>query len=395
MTKMMVISLFLIFPFFLLYVFFILKFTFGWICLHNVEKTIAPTQLPCVSIIVIYRNESHNISTLLHSLEKLNYPPDKFEIVFVDDHSFDNTSDIISAFFEQNKQFRVQLLALGNDIYGKKQGIEKAVYHASYSLIACTDADCIVPENWLYEFVNYYNHHQCRLLSAPIALWSSKTLLEQMQQLEFGSLIATAAGAIAQQQPIMCNGANLFFEKEMYFVLHNEIRKKYHLFSGDDIFLLQACKKHYGATSVGFVKSRGALVQTLPLKKVKDVLSQRTRWGAKTKFYTDRFTQLLALCVAVVSCSILILFVLSCFKVLKWQLPLLLFVLKFLTDFPIMASWTNFIQQKRLLFYYPITAVIYPFYIVIVVCLMFFKNNTWKFRPLSKKANDKNATFAQ
>ena len=54
--------------------------------------------LPDVSVIVAARNEEENILRCLKSLDKLEYPEDKLQIILVDDRSNDNTGNIIDNF---------------------------------------------------------------------------------------------------------------------------------------------------------------------------------------------------------------------------------------------------------------------------------------------------------
>ncbi len=379
---------FVIVVFLVLYVVFVWRFTWGWIKTPVFQAT--NEHLLNISIVVVYRNEADKIKHLLHSLKNLQYPVSQFEIIFVDDHSTDNTTALISEFIVEHNMFSVQMLQLDSKS-GKKYGIESAIEHAKYEFIVCTDADCMVPQGWLKEFVGYYQQTHCRIISAPVALCSSETLLGNMQQMEFGTLIAIGAGAIAQRQPIMCNGANLFFEKKTYFDVLSEMRKTYHLLSGDDIFLLQACKKYYGAESIGFVKSSKSIVKTYPVETIQSFFSQRSRWGQKTKYYTDRFTQFIALCVAMVSLGIVALLVLAACSTIQWFVPLFVWGVKLVADFPIIVLWASFIKRKRMLIYYPITAMAYPFYIVFVIVQILFKTNEWK----SRSIKNKNATFVK
>jgi len=46
---------------------------------------------------------------------------------------------------------------------------------------------------------------------------SEKNWFEKIQSLEFMGLIAIGAGAIANHRPIMCNGANLAFQKDIFY----------------------------------------------------------------------------------------------------------------------------------------------------------------------------------
>lgn len=96
-----------------------------------------------VSVVLITYNEENNISGCLRSLLDLDYP--KYEILVVD-ASTDKTFDIASKFKNiktiksKEKGFAVQ----------RNLGIKLS----KNELIAFTDADCIVPKDWLKVLVN-------------------------------------------------------------------------------------------------------------------------------------------------------------------------------------------------------------------------------------------------
>ena len=44
-----------------------------------------------LSVIIAAKNEGHNISSLITSLSKQDFPKENYEIIIVDDNSIDNT----------------------------------------------------------------------------------------------------------------------------------------------------------------------------------------------------------------------------------------------------------------------------------------------------------------
>jgi len=99
-----------------------------------------------VSIVVITMNEEENIKTCLDSLRSLDYAGE-IEIIVVDS-STDNTPGIARAY----KNVKV--------IQTEKQGFAKArntgIKHSKFPFIAFTDADCIVPKDWLSTLMPYF-----------------------------------------------------------------------------------------------------------------------------------------------------------------------------------------------------------------------------------------------
>jgi cellulose synthase/poly-beta-1,6-N-acetylglucosamine synthase-like glycosyltransferase len=109
----------------------------------------ALTAFPRVSILVAARNEAASIGRCLESLARLNYPPDKLEILIGDDASTDGTAAIVQRFIEGRPQFR--LLAVRQQL-GTARGKGNVLAHlcraatADYFLL--TDADMVLSPDW-------------------------------------------------------------------------------------------------------------------------------------------------------------------------------------------------------------------------------------------------------
>src|ERR1043165_1550979 len=82
---------------FIPYAILILFYLSGWSELEVFEaKDLKPGIK--VSVIIAARNEEENIGKLLESIASQTYPKDFFEVIVVDDHSTDNTTNIVSKF---------------------------------------------------------------------------------------------------------------------------------------------------------------------------------------------------------------------------------------------------------------------------------------------------------
>ena len=60
---------------------------------------------PTVSVIVAARDEEENIQNCLTSLNNLNYPEGKIQIIIVDDKSTDSTGEIVNEFIKDKTKF--------------------------------------------------------------------------------------------------------------------------------------------------------------------------------------------------------------------------------------------------------------------------------------------------
>ena len=92
-----------------------------------------------ISVIVITFNEEKNIRDCLDSLMALDYPEDKYEVLVVD-ASEDETPQIV-------REYRK--IRLIKSAKGFSQQRNVALQAASFDILAFTDADCIIPPEWL------------------------------------------------------------------------------------------------------------------------------------------------------------------------------------------------------------------------------------------------------
>src|SRR5690606_26866381 len=119
----------------------------------------------------------------------------------------------------------------------KKAAIETGIELAQGTWIACTDGDCRLSPLWLHSFSQMIYDRQPKFISGPVLYHPVQTLWQQVQALEFSALIGMGAASIGLQNPTMCNGANLAYEKDA-FLLVNGFAGNEQVPSGDDEFLL-------------------------------------------------------------------------------------------------------------------------------------------------------------
>ena len=95
---------------------------------------------PFISVVIPARNAEDIIANCLKSLEELDYPKDRFEVLVVDGLSTDRTREIAKnhgATVVENPGLRV--------VSARNTGFEAA----QGELIAFSDADCVMDRNWL------------------------------------------------------------------------------------------------------------------------------------------------------------------------------------------------------------------------------------------------------
>jgi len=234
-----------------------------------------------ISVVIAARNEEDNIGNCIESILKCNYPKENFEIIVVNDHSDDATEQEVLKF---NKS-KINILNL-KKASGKKSALERGIAQASGALIACTDADSIVPKNWLLSFVSFHEENHSKCIAGPISYLSDKSTLQRFQYLDAINNMCVTANGIKKKSYYMANGANLFFTKSTFEEIGGYTNKST-LASGDDMFLIQEIANRY-PNDVAFLKSLQATVKTQPETTLRSLKDQRTRWATKSKSYSDK-----------------------------------------------------------------------------------------------------------
>jgi len=358
-------SLFIAFIYFLL----IACFVRGWNKLPE-EKT---GEEPCylfISVIIPFRDECENLPSLLEKIAQQTHTC--FELILVNDHSTDNSLQVVESFhnFLPNMQL---IQAVG---FGKKNALKEGIAQAKGELIVCTDADCVPTENWLKAIAQYQSKEACDMLICPVRMSQGETFFSKLQALEFASLIASGAGAAAAGMPIMCNGANMAFTPNAWSESVADLNEKEA--SGDDMFLLMSVKKRGG--KIRFVKSKDAMVETIPCATFSEFFNQRKRWASKSKSYTDWQVLgvgllVLLLCVVIMGCGIG-----GFFDFHWWKIMVLIWLIKTIADSWLLVKTADFFDTKQVLKQIPILSFIYPFYVCFSAIGGLLGSFSWKGR---------------
>lgn len=361
------------------YVLLMIIITWGWFRMP-VYSGSADAGLK-VSVIVPVRNEEQRLAALVNDMMAQNYPKKDFELIFVDDHSADRTKQVIHSFIEVYSWEGIHYISLADfpGREGKKAAIETGVEKASGALIVTTDADCRFPKTWLSTIAAYYQAHKPKMMLAPVRMNPGNSLFGNLQSLEFTSLVAASAGSASAGFPLLANGANLAFEKEAFLQAGGYSSNK-HYPSGDDIFLLQSIRQHFGAKAVHYIKSRDALVSTPALTGFKEFMNQRLRWVSKNKGYRDINVLASGAIVYAVNVLLPLLLVAGFFNVLAWKAALIWFIVKLVMDFPVLAGVTSFSGIGKTVMLLPFMEILNSVYTAFIGIAGVFLPYEWKGR---------------
>jgi len=331
------------------------------------------------SIIIPFRNEEDNLVHLLKSISNLKYPKDQFEIILIDDDSTDDSVEIINEFKLQN--FKIYINKR-KSISPKKDAITLAISKSKFDWIVTTDADCEVPEKWLATLDSFIQKSDFNMICGAVKFKNSTSYLNQFQQLNLMSLIGATIGSFGIGKPLMCNGANLAYKKEIFNSL-NGFEGNNNISSGDDVFLLEKMLRSE-ANKVGYLKSKDFIVQTKPEKTWALFFNQQLRWVSKSGNYKNRITKLAGITVFIMNILLITLLILSFLNEELLRLFGVSLSLKLIFDYILISKAGMFTSIKMNILSYATSAIIYPFFSSFITLVAPFKKFSWKDRTFKK-----------
>jgi biofilm PGA synthesis N-glycosyltransferase PgaC len=341
------------------------------------EKAIHTTT---ISVLIPVRNEENNILNCLQHIGLQNYPGKLFEIIIVDDHSTDQTIPFIKKFISENKQINIQLTYLTSE-KGKKAALTAGIARSTATLIITLDGDCSMGPAWLSCLAALYEQQQPKMIIGPIAMQDVRSALDYLQDQEFMCLLAFTGSYSQNERAILCNGANLAYERTAF----EEVKGfggNNHIASGDDIFLLNKFQLAW-PSQIRFLKSREYIVYTKPQKELSTFIQQRIRWASKAGANKNPFSRSVGLIVAsgniVVFFSLLMSFFYGKFTIVFSGL----FMIKLIADYQLLYSVSKFFDKRMKWVQILLTTIFYPFYVVFILFLSMRGKYEWKGRRIN------------
>ncbi|MEO0044613.1 MAG: hypothetical protein RL329_4061 [Bacteroidota bacterium] len=371
----------------ILYSGFVLRYVYFW---EQIPLAPDPQEdyqpITAITVLIPVRNEAASILNGLKTIKQNNYPPDLLEIIVLDDHSTDETPQIVCETIDNQWFKNLRLLQLKNypppaSPAFKKHAIQLGIEAAKGTLMVTTDGDCRVPDKWLFHIAQYYETKQVKCIAAPVRFEGESNDFQRFQSLDFLGMMGVTGAGIQGKFTLMANGANFAYEKAAFHEV-NGFQGITHQASGDDMLLMEKIAHRY-PNEIGFIKNKKATVLTLPKPTIADFLSQRLRWASKTSTYT-RIETIIQLATSLLFALNIVVSGLLCF----WKIGFLpIFVLQLLTktmiDYSFLNQMATFFDRNDLMLRFHKSELYHILYIVIVgIGVQFKKTYEWKGRTV-------------
>jgi cellulose synthase/poly-beta-1,6-N-acetylglucosamine synthase-like glycosyltransferase len=344
------------------------------------EDTSLPNEY--ISIIIPFRNESVNILKSLSSIEKQEYPKDKFEVIYVNDFSDDDSPEVLG---KAEKSSNVRVLSVPEEYskyQHKKRAIRFGIENSTGSIIVTTDADCIHGTKWLRTLIGQFDD-KTGFVSGPVEFIEESTLFNRMQKIEFAGLVLTGAGLIGIEEPIICNAANIAYRRKAFDEVSG-FTYKHSLASGDDELLMQKIRKETGY-KIKFCMNKDAIVRTPANGSLNQFYQQRKRWASKGLFYSNHLLILKLIMIFLFYLSFPVQLVLGIFyNPLFLIFMLSCFLIKAMMEYLILKTGADYLFNKSILRSFIAAEIVHIPYILTAGISGASGNYIWKERKIKR-----------
>ncbi|MCB0401043.1 MAG: glycosyltransferase [Flavobacteriales bacterium] len=342
---------------FLIQLFYYL-FYFARLAFHKPAEKITASEP--VSVIICARNERDNLLEFLPLYLNQKYPV--FEVIVVNDHSVDDTEDVLKAFALQHKGLKVVNVPDNDRFFGsKKFALTLGIKAAQYDRVLLTDADCRPgSEHWISR-MSHYNPGK-KIVLGYGAYQKQPGLLNKLIRFEtFYTAVQYLSFALANK-PYMGVGRNLAYHTELFFA-NRGFASHQHILSGDDDLFINEVAT--GRNTQVEVHADGQTI-SMPKTTFQAWFRQKRRHLTTGKHYQFKHKFNLGL-LQLTQMMLVVLFVVLVIKVRPVYLILGVFVFRYLLQMLIFRLISNKLGEKDLILLAPFLEVFFILFNPVVV----------------------------
>ncbi|MFT6183835.1 MAG: cellulose synthase/poly-beta-1,6-N-acetylglucosamine synthase-like glycosyltransferase [Flavobacteriales bacterium] len=172
-----------------------------------------------------------------------DYP--NFEVIIVDDTSWDDTLDTLQAY--QVRHSNLHVVSLNEDIQrmrGKKFALTMGIKGSQHDIVLLTDADCVPSgKDWITKMTAPFGDEQVEIVLGASPLNKQKSWLNKVIRFDTSQIAISYLSAGLRKMPYMGVGRNLAYRKEIFF-RNSGFKSHLNLASGDDdLFINEVATK--------------------------------------------------------------------------------------------------------------------------------------------------------
>lgn len=262
-----------------------------------------------LSVVICARNEAENLKKYLPLVLDQDYLD--FEVVVVNDRSWDGTNDILEAFAKTYKHLKVVTVNDGSKfIAGKKFAVTMGIKAAVNEWLVFTDADCFPSSSkWLYG-MQQPEQDATEILLGYSPYLKKRGVLNALIRFETFFTAVNYLSFAIKGMPYMGVGRNMAYKKSLFFN-NKGFAAHMHIPSGDDDLFVNA---HANERNTGICIHLDAQVWSVPNTSFGAYLRQKKRHFGAGKLYKSTHKFILSAQIIIQFLFYLTLAILVCFK---------------------------------------------------------------------------------
>lgn len=196
-----------------------------------------PSQWPPLSVFICLHNEEKHVNHILSSLCAQQYGGE-VEFILVNDRSTDHTAELLQNWAEKDTRIRIiSIYQTPTGFSPKKYALLQGMKYAKNDHWLFTDADCILPSNWLYFYGRSFAAGAALVLGLSPYAVTHPWLLNQLVQYETFHTALLYMASAGWQRPYMAVGRNMGYSRGV-FAQANGFDTHAGQLSGDDDLLV-------------------------------------------------------------------------------------------------------------------------------------------------------------
>ena len=337
------------------------------------KKKELPANTPPASIIICAKNEDHNIVDFLPLIFEQNYP--EFEVVVVNDCSWDNTGDILNEFAKKHSNLKIVTIKENeHHSHGKKVALMMGIKGAAYEHLLLTDADCKPTSKlWLRNMIQHFTNEK-EIIIGYGAYQKQKGFINKIIRYDTFIIALQYLSFALARRTYMGTGRNLAYTKSLFFKKKG-FASHYHIESGDDdLFVNEAATRKNTTIEV----SQDSFTVSRVKQSMKDWLRQKRRHV--TTFNQYKFgTKFRLIMLSASQYLFYISFVIALMLQFQPIIILSMFIFRLIVQQIIFNKSMKLLSEKDLLLLSPFIElflmILYP---IITISNIFMKTNKWK-----------------
>ena len=261
-------------------------FSFG---IQRAEKKLKK-HIP-ISIIICAKNEAENLKKNIPLI--LNQEYSNFEIVLVNDSSFDESLEIMKGFEAKNNNIKIVDVKVNEAFWGnKKYALTLGIKASKHNFLVFTDADCQPnSKQWLAHISSHFSNEKSIVLGYGAYAKKKFSFLNKLIRFETVMTALQYFSYAKMGLPYMGVGRNMAYRKDLFF---NNRGFNNHMFikSGDDDLFINEVANSTN-TSLCFTKE--SFTSSEPKLTFKAWILQKRRHISTASFYKSKHKFLLGI----------------------------------------------------------------------------------------------------